>query len=360
MTNAFEWGRPQLETVDFFGERLFVLPGRDDDETMIVLKPICEHLGIGLQSQSNRLQQDPLYAGRCKRLLTPSAGGEQKPFCLSLSMLPAWLFSIHSTSVRDDIGPKLVRYQLKCARVLHDHFFGRHRSELAREIIADALPIHIPLIDVKESAPDLAEPDQPSLPRDPLDSLEAEVVDLMAENETQSSDPGPTLLRPDDPQLSLADRDALERAQALIELGGAYRFSFEFDGQTFVETDDGVEAVPARGWLETAIDRLILNLEQAQLDIEMLLSNQRLLLTKQHDLAARMIIFEQRFGGDDQGTAGEPARPINPRRPMRPRATGCTCGPRPIGLFPRHHRVPLPCPVHQADLPFGDDFDAAH
>ena len=122
--SAFPWGIAQPESVDFFGETVLVVPGRNDDETMVVITPICDHLGIDPKTQRERIQFDPVFAERWGLIPLPSSGGRQETFCLSLSMVTIWLASIGTLRVRDDVQPKLVRYKLECAKVLHNHFFG--------------------------------------------------------------------------------------------------------------------------------------------------------------------------------------------------------------------------------------------
>jgi hypothetical protein len=145
MSTAFPWGTPQVETVEFLGEQIGVVPGEDRDHTMIVMRDVLENLGIANQShQYDRIREAPEFAGRWYEIVLPSAGGPQKQFCLSLSRLTLYLATISSMSVLDaGVRDKVVRYKLECADVLDQHFFGAAASAEARSLIDDILPPNI-------------------------------------------------------------------------------------------------------------------------------------------------------------------------------------------------------------------------
>jgi hypothetical protein len=61
-------------------------------------------------------------------------GNERELVMLDLDTLPMWLATIDSGRVREDVRPKLAKYQRECARVLRDHFFQRGRDPLVASL----------------------------------------------------------------------------------------------------------------------------------------------------------------------------------------------------------------------------------
>ena len=57
----------------------------------------------------------------------PSSGGVQATVCLPLSMLNGWLFGVDVNRVKEEIKPKLIRYQEECFDVLAKHFMPAQR-----------------------------------------------------------------------------------------------------------------------------------------------------------------------------------------------------------------------------------------
>lgn len=138
---AFGFGTPQTTVVEFQSARLVVIPGASTDDTYVAVKPICEALDIAENGQIERIQSDPVYAGRYELKLVPSSGGggHQRTFCLSLSRLAGWLFSIHSTRVRAERRDALVSFQLHCHDALTERFFGPAASKAAQLTVHDLL-----------------------------------------------------------------------------------------------------------------------------------------------------------------------------------------------------------------------------
>jgi hypothetical protein len=303
---AFEWGSPQPETIDFHGEEISVFPGRDDDHVYVVVKDICDHLGINSWAQIRRIKEDEVLAKASRYIAVSSEFGVKQTFCLALSMLDAWLFSIgpnevgkgKSPEVRQSLREKNILYRRECARALHAHFFGRHGVNPSAPQISALLPERVPLLQAQS-------PSQTSPP---------------ASNENDADD---------DATLRL-------RAELFIQNGGW--------GEMWADRTPEPST--------TAFDQIILQCDQLVLDVDALRSAQRLQASKIDDIIARLILIAHRLDQPrEDGEDPELVAPTKPRSPIRPRAQGCTCGPRPLGLFPKHRRQPLPCPLHQPDLP---------
>lgn len=59
-----------VTTVVFHGQEITTL--EHHSETYVAMKPICEAIGLGWQSQFNRIKRHPLMVGLRKRSASPS------------------------------------------------------------------------------------------------------------------------------------------------------------------------------------------------------------------------------------------------------------------------------------------------
>lgn len=122
---------PIVIPVPFHGDTITAV--ETPDGVMVAVKPICERLGLDWKSQHRRLKEDEMR-WRGGHMTIPSAGGAQETYCIPLTRLAAWLFSINANKVRDDLREGLIRYQDEAADVLDRHFRLRHADQ--SEVIA--------------------------------------------------------------------------------------------------------------------------------------------------------------------------------------------------------------------------------
>lgn len=118
-------GMSQIEVVRFHGDELQVV--RDGEQPWVVMKRVCEALGIAEQRQAEKLKGKP-WATTTLMVAVAEDGKNRELFCLHLDSLPMWLATIEAKRAKPDARPKLIEYQRECARVLRDHFFGRPRK----------------------------------------------------------------------------------------------------------------------------------------------------------------------------------------------------------------------------------------
>jgi hypothetical protein len=109
--------------IDFYGDSITALlvPGDPQPDIYIVLRPLCDYLGLSWSGQYERIKRDPvldeaLQFVRVTR--TNSAGGDPTLLCLPLEFLPGWLFGISVARVRPELQDKITRYRRECFRVL--------------------------------------------------------------------------------------------------------------------------------------------------------------------------------------------------------------------------------------------------
>jgi hypothetical protein len=114
-----------LEKFRFDGDELALV--RRDDALWVVVKRVCEALGVDESGQRRRLK-DKAWATADIISAVAEDGKNRELFAINLDTLPMWLATIETSRVRAEIRPKLEHYQRECARVLRDHFVGRREN----------------------------------------------------------------------------------------------------------------------------------------------------------------------------------------------------------------------------------------
>lgn len=115
----------QLVTVAFNGQT--ILAAIVDGKPYVAMKPICDNIGLQWEAQSKRIQRHKIMSKGMSIMNMPSSGGVQATVCLPLSMLNGWLFGVDVNRVKEEIKPKLIRYQEECFDVLAKHFMPAQR-----------------------------------------------------------------------------------------------------------------------------------------------------------------------------------------------------------------------------------------
>lgn len=126
-----------LVSVDFHGDRLEAL--RDGERVSVVVRPVCDALGLDADSQMKRLRR-ATWATPAMMAVVADDGRSREMMTLDLDALPMWLATIEVSRVKPEIRPKLIDYQRECARVLRDHFFGR-RTTAEAHLLADVVTL---------------------------------------------------------------------------------------------------------------------------------------------------------------------------------------------------------------------------
>lgn len=112
--------------VDFNNHQLEVI----EENQSIVVKDICEAIGIEYSRQVKRIKADESYESKLIKVQTK--GGLQEVFTIPLSKLNGWLFSINPNKVKPEVKQKLIEYKKECFNVLNNYFNNgiavNHRS----------------------------------------------------------------------------------------------------------------------------------------------------------------------------------------------------------------------------------------
>ncbi|WP_421801750.1 phage antirepressor N-terminal domain-containing protein [Flagellimonas sp.] len=95
-------------------------------EKYVAIKPICEAIGISVQTQMERLKNDPILGSVITLRVT--TGADEKQY--NMQTIPfryvfGWLFKIDPRNVKPEIQKSVIKYQKECYDVLFDSFTKR-------------------------------------------------------------------------------------------------------------------------------------------------------------------------------------------------------------------------------------------
>jgi hypothetical protein len=110
------------EMVPFEGGAIEAL--MHEGEPFVVVKRICETLGIHHAAQQEKLKGQP-WAVVAMIATTGPDGKQYQTFCCSLETLPMWLAGINPGKVGPEARPTLVLFQCRATQVLAQHFLGK-------------------------------------------------------------------------------------------------------------------------------------------------------------------------------------------------------------------------------------------
>ena len=112
-----------IATISFHDQSIIAI--EHEGAHFVAMRPIVENIGLDWQAQLQRIKRHPVLSKGVVVITTPSSGGNQETNCLPLSMLNGWLFGVDVNRVREEIRPKLIRYQTECFDVLYQHFMPK-------------------------------------------------------------------------------------------------------------------------------------------------------------------------------------------------------------------------------------------
>lgn len=95
----------------------------ENGDKLIPIKPICEALGIDIESQRKKIKEDEFLGSTA--VLSTAVGGDGKDremFCLPLKYIFGWLFTINPKNVKEEAREAVAQYRVECYDVLYRHF----------------------------------------------------------------------------------------------------------------------------------------------------------------------------------------------------------------------------------------------
>lgn len=110
------------KSVDFYGDDLTAVRA-DDGRVYVAINQMCSALGLDAQAQRRRMGRHAVLEKGLKgvaELATP--GGPQQAYVLRVDLVPLWLSGVRVSAVKEEIRPKLERYQEEAAAVLWEAF----------------------------------------------------------------------------------------------------------------------------------------------------------------------------------------------------------------------------------------------
>lgn len=105
---------------DFYGDELDCV--KEGEVLWISVKRICESLGIGSNTQIEKLKSKSWATNTLIRSVDAS-GRNREQFFVDIDTIPMWLANIDEGRVSEQVRPKLIKYQKEAAKVLRDYFF---------------------------------------------------------------------------------------------------------------------------------------------------------------------------------------------------------------------------------------------
>lgn len=98
---------------------------QEGKRVQVAVKPICESIGVAWRKQLERIKRDAILSEGITMMVIPSPGGPQETVCLSLELLPGFLFGIDDRRIKDPaVRAKALAFKRECYAVLFRHFFG--------------------------------------------------------------------------------------------------------------------------------------------------------------------------------------------------------------------------------------------
>lgn len=94
-----------------------------DGEIFVPIKPICDALGIDVESQRVKINANEILSSTAVLSTAVAADGkEREMYCLPLRYVYGWLFTINPKNVAPEAREAVTRYRRECYDVLYEHF----------------------------------------------------------------------------------------------------------------------------------------------------------------------------------------------------------------------------------------------
>lgn len=121
--------RPSSEAIEFEGDRLIGVR-LEHEGIAIPVREICQALGLDIDTQSARLREHEVLA-QGLRMVRVRYGDRMRSLVAILhKYIPFWLATISPHQVKEDVRPKLVRYQIELVDLLATLYGGEGPAAL--------------------------------------------------------------------------------------------------------------------------------------------------------------------------------------------------------------------------------------
>ena len=112
----------QQRQVDFYGDELTAVR-MEDGSVYVSVRHMCEALGLAQRGQVLRIKRNDILAeGYEGGIVMITPGGRQRVGMIRVDLIPLWLSGVTVNRVKEEIRPKLQRFQREAAKVLWEAF----------------------------------------------------------------------------------------------------------------------------------------------------------------------------------------------------------------------------------------------
>lgn len=128
MTKKLQKRKPhEVVTVEFYEHQIEAI--WDGEDAWIVMKRMCENLGVGSHTQLKKIQENEAFDGFHTLIRLETSKGPRGAFCLHLEALALWLGTIQTKRIKNDkVRKNLVKYQRECMSALNAYFSKKTRQ----------------------------------------------------------------------------------------------------------------------------------------------------------------------------------------------------------------------------------------
>jgi len=116
----------QLKTLLFQESPIYYFEA-EDSANMVLVRPLCDILGIDADRQIRELEADELLGPKVSSKTTQVPGDTQARswVCLPEEFVYGWIFSIQTSgAMKPETKATLLAYKLECYDALYQHFHG--------------------------------------------------------------------------------------------------------------------------------------------------------------------------------------------------------------------------------------------
>lgn len=95
----------------------------NDTMKLVPIKPICEALGIDIESQRKKIKEHPILSSTAVLSTVVASDGKVREMCcIPFDFVFGWLFTINPANIKEESREGLIKYQQECYHVLYEYF----------------------------------------------------------------------------------------------------------------------------------------------------------------------------------------------------------------------------------------------
>lgn len=95
----------------------------NDAKRLVPIKPICEALGIDIESQRKKIKEHPILSSTTVLSTAVASDGKAREMCcIPFEFVFGWLFTINPANIKEESREGLIKYQQECYHVLYEYF----------------------------------------------------------------------------------------------------------------------------------------------------------------------------------------------------------------------------------------------